>query len=62
MYLPSVHEALGGVAPADAYPYAPPSGRPALRDAWRQKLLAENPSPSWQHDAFPDCNTVSSSA
>ena len=44
MYLPSVHEALGGVAPGDAYPYAPPSGRPALRDAWRQKLLAENPS------------------
>jgi aspartate/methionine/tyrosine aminotransferase len=44
MYLPSVHEALGGVDPKDAYPYAPAPGRPGLRQAWREKQLAENPS------------------
>jgi aspartate/methionine/tyrosine aminotransferase len=44
MYLPSLHRHLVDVDPADAYPYAPPAGRPGLRDRWREKLLAENPS------------------
>ena len=44
MYLPSLHAAVSGVSPEDAYNYAPPSGRPDLRDAWRKKLLRENPS------------------
>ena len=45
MYLPSLHAGLGGaVSTAEAYPYAPPAGRQGLRDAWRTKLLAENPS------------------
>jgi len=44
MYLDSVHEHLAGIEPKDAYPYAPPAGRPGLRAAWRTKLLAENPS------------------
>lgn len=44
MYLPSLHRHLAGVAPADAYGYAPPAGRPTLRERWREKLAAENPS------------------
>jgi aspartate/methionine/tyrosine aminotransferase len=44
MYLPSMHRHLEGVSPADAYNYAPPAGRPTLRERWREKLLAENPS------------------
>jgi len=44
MYLPSMHRHLSDVAPADAYNYAPPAGRPGLRERWREKLLAENPS------------------
>ncbi len=44
MYLPSIHRSLRDVAPADAYTYAPPAGRPLLRERWRAKQLAENPS------------------
>jgi len=44
MFLPSIHAQLNGVSPADAYNYAPPSGRPSLRELWKQKLLQENPS------------------
>lgn len=44
MYLPSMHRHLDGIAPNDAYNYAPPAGRPALRERWREKILAENPS------------------
>jgi aspartate/methionine/tyrosine aminotransferase len=44
MYLPSMHRHLVDVAPADAYNYAPPAGRQSLRERWREKLLAENPS------------------
>ncbi len=31
-------------APKDVYPYAPPQGKPALRDAWLEKLYQDNPS------------------
>jgi hypothetical protein len=44
MYLPSMHRHLVDVAPADAYNYAPPAGRQTLRERWREKLVAENPS------------------
>lgn len=44
MYLASMHRHLVDVAPADAYNYAPPAGRQSLRERWRDKLLAENPS------------------
>jgi aspartate/methionine/tyrosine aminotransferase len=44
MHLDSVHRHLSGVAPADAYDYAPVAGRPSLRERWREKLLEENPS------------------
>jgi aspartate/methionine/tyrosine aminotransferase len=44
MYLPSIQQHLVGIAPADAYNYAPPAGRLELRERWREKLLEENPS------------------
>ncbi len=44
MFLPSVQRHLLGIDPADAVDYAPPAGRPSLRERWREKLLAENPS------------------
>jgi aspartate/methionine/tyrosine aminotransferase len=44
MALPSVLAHLGDIKPADALNYAPASGRMGLREAWRAKLLDENPS------------------
>ena len=44
MALPSIASQLGDLPVADAITYAPPAGRPGLRDRWREKLLAENPS------------------
>jgi len=44
MYLESVHRHLADIDPKDVYPYAPAPGRPGLRELWREKLLAENPS------------------
>jgi aspartate/methionine/tyrosine aminotransferase len=44
MHLRSVQRQLGDVAPNEAYPYAPAAGRPGLRERWREKMLAENPS------------------
>ena len=44
MYLPSIASHLRDLDPAEAFPYAPPAGRPGLRERWREKALAENPS------------------
>jgi len=44
MYLPSMHKSISGLTIEEAYNYAPPSGRQKLREQWREKLLAENPS------------------
>jgi aspartate/methionine/tyrosine aminotransferase len=44
MSLPSVVEHVRGLSASDALNYAPPAGRPDLREAWRRKLLADNPS------------------
>jgi len=44
MALPSIAGQLGDVPLGDALTYAPPAGRPGLRELWREKLLAENPS------------------
>jgi aspartate/methionine/tyrosine aminotransferase len=44
MALPSIVKHLRDLDPADALPYAPAAGKPALREAWRDKLLAENPT------------------
>jgi aspartate/methionine/tyrosine aminotransferase len=44
MYLPSVMAHLSDIDPARALNYAPPAGQQALRERWRDKMLAENPS------------------
>ena len=44
MYLPSVAAHTGDIEPAAAFNYAPPAGQMALRERWREKALAENPS------------------
>lgn len=44
MHLPSIKAMLPDIDTADAFPYAPVSGKPALRDLWREKQVAENPS------------------
>ena len=44
MFLQSIQEHIVGLDPRDVFNYAPPGGRPGLRERWRAKLLAENPS------------------
>jgi aspartate/methionine/tyrosine aminotransferase len=44
MHLASAARYLADITPAEAFPYAPPAGQPALRERWRDKHLAENPS------------------
>ncbi|HEX9814661.1 MAG TPA: aminotransferase class I/II-fold pyridoxal phosphate-dependent enzyme [Myxococcota bacterium] len=44
MHLASAAKHLVDIEPAEAFTYAPPAGQLALRERWRGKLLAENPS------------------
>lgn len=44
MHLSAIQETLSAYKPQDLYPYAPPAGKPELRSAWREKMIAENPS------------------
>ncbi|MGH0036153.1 MAG: aminotransferase class I/II-fold pyridoxal phosphate-dependent enzyme [Myxococcota bacterium] len=44
MHLPSIAAHLADITPRDAFNYAPPAGRPGLREAWREKLRKENPT------------------
>src|SRR5215468_9635793 len=44
MHLASVQSHLTGISPDDAFTYAPAPGRQSLRERWREKQLAENPS------------------
>jgi aspartate/methionine/tyrosine aminotransferase len=53
MFLPSVMKQLTGLGPGDALPYAPATGRPELRKAWREGLLAKNPSLEGQSFSVP---------
>ena len=44
MHLKVIQDTLSSYAPKDLYDYAPPAGKPALRTAWRKKMMEENPS------------------
>ncbi|MCL6456907.1 MAG: aminotransferase class I/II-fold pyridoxal phosphate-dependent enzyme [Gorillibacterium sp.] len=44
MHLSVIQETLSAYDPKDLYEYAPASGKPELRMAWRKKMLKENPS------------------
>lgn len=44
LYLPSIREAIPGLLPAEAFPYAPTAGVLRLREAWKRELQKKNPS------------------
>lgn len=44
MHLKVIQDTLSAYDPKDIYTYAPPAGKPELRDAWLKKMLEENPS------------------
>ena len=44
MFLPIIQETLSNYDPKDLYPYAPPAGKPELRQLWRAKIIVDNPS------------------
>ena len=43
MNLPSIRKFIGSILPKDSFNYAPASGKPELREAWKEKILADNP-------------------
>ncbi len=44
MYLQVIQDTLSAYDPKDLYSYAPPAGKPELREVWKNKMLEENPS------------------
>jgi aspartate/methionine/tyrosine aminotransferase len=53
MSLPSIARHLVDLGAAEALDYAPPAGRPGLRERWREKLEAENRSLAGKRFALP---------
>jgi aspartate/methionine/tyrosine aminotransferase len=53
MHLPSIASLLSGVTPDEAFCYAPPAGQQVLRERWRDKMLAENPSLAGREFGLP---------
>ena len=53
MFLQCVQDNLSAFDPKDIYPYAPPAGKPELRQLWRDKMLQENPSQQNKHFGMP---------
>lgn len=53
MHLSVIQNKLAQYDPKDLYPYAPPAGKPALRQAWKEKMYAENPSLSGKTSSLP---------
>lgn len=43
MHLKVIQDTLSAYQPKDLYTYAPPAGKPELREAWKQKMLQESP-------------------
>jgi len=43
MHLPSIQKCIDHIPPGDSFNYAPASGKPELREAWRKKMLDDNP-------------------
>ncbi|MBW4081033.1 aminotransferase class I/II-fold pyridoxal phosphate-dependent enzyme [Paenibacillus sp. S150] len=44
MHLAVIQDKLSAYSPKDLYGYAPPAGKPELRNVWREKMLRETPS------------------
>lgn len=43
MHLAVTRKYFNNLTPAEIYPYAPPAGRPKLRELWKAKMVKENP-------------------
>src|SRR5688572_11834730 len=52
MHLPSLQKYFQ-IDPADLYPYAPTAGKQALREAWKEKQIRENPSQRGKKTSLP---------
>ncbi|MDR2869913.1 MAG: hypothetical protein LBV04_05655, partial [Deferribacteraceae bacterium] len=44
MYLDCIYDNLKAFKPGELFTYAPTTGKPELRKAWKAKILKENPS------------------
>lgn len=44
MHLKLIQDTLSAYNPKDLYEYAPPGGKPELRNVWRTKMIKDNPS------------------
>jgi aspartate/methionine/tyrosine aminotransferase len=53
MHLNVIQNSLTAYDPKDLYEYAPPAGKPELRKAWREKMIAENPSLAGKNPGLP---------
>ncbi|MFC5469521.1 aminotransferase class I/II-fold pyridoxal phosphate-dependent enzyme [Cohnella suwonensis] len=53
MHLEVIQETLSAYDPKDIYEYAPPGGKPELRNIWRDKMLTENPSVAGKNISQP---------
>jgi len=53
MHLACIHDMVKALRPDDVFPYAPAAGKPALREKWREKQLAESPSLRDKHIGKP---------
>ncbi len=53
MHLPSIQKYIDHISPGDSFGYAPASGKPELREAWRKKILDDNPSLRDKHLSNP---------
>ena len=53
MFLPSLALPIQGISATDAFDYASPGGRQTLRERWRDKLVAENPSLAGRRFSLP---------
>ncbi|MDQ0164110.1 aminotransferase class I/II-fold pyridoxal phosphate-dependent enzyme [Bacillus horti] len=53
MHLSAIQDHLSDYDPKDLYPYASPAGKPELRQAWKEKMLLENPALSGKKISHP---------
>jgi aspartate/methionine/tyrosine aminotransferase len=53
MHLKVIQDTLSAYQPKDLYTYAPPAGKPELREAWKSKMLQESPALSTKPISTP---------
>lgn len=53
MHLMAIQKNLAAYDPKDIYTYAPPAGKPELREVWKAKILEDNPSLAGKNIGLP---------